>query len=427
MALAAWVMEPCSPTSASNCTRPEPPRLSPPTVIQTEPPSSMRLSWSGMGHLLHHVARIHVQHLLAKHLHILRVVRDEHHGHAQRSLQRVQLGAHAHAQVGVERGEGFVEQQRTRPGHQRARQGRALALPAREFMRVLVRHLAQPEGIEPALHLRAGMGRRRVAPALQLAKGDVLAHVEVREQRVVLEQVGHGALPRRAGGGPGGGGKPPPTPPPPPPPASPSPPPGAPPPPPPPPGAQRRPRSSKVRWPERSVLRMSTSSRMLALHRVATRPGASLPTASNTATHTTEVMSTSRWATSSCPACTASYTAIDSVCVLPGMLPATISVAPNSPSARAKPSSTPARMPRQASGSVTRQNTPASEMPSTRAASCNCGSTASKAARAGLNTSGNATTVAAITAPVSVKMSWMPNVSCSQPPSQPLRPSSTSR
>src|SRR5664279_1733711 len=36
------------------------------------------------------------------------------------------------------------------------------------------------------------------------------------------------------------------------------------------------------------------------------------------------------------------------------MLPATISVAPNSPSARAKASNTPARMPRQASGSVTR-------------------------------------------------------------------------
>jgi hypothetical protein len=44
---------------------------------------------------------------------------------------------------------------------------------------------------------------------------------------------------------------------------------------------------------------------------------------------------------------------------LAGMLPATISVAPNSPRARAKASSTPARMPRQASGSVTRKNTAA--------------------------------------------------------------------
>ena len=42
-------------------------------------------------------------------------------------------------------------------------------------------------------------------------------------------------------------------------------------------------------------------------------------------------MSTSRFATSSRLACTASYTAIDSVCVLPGMLPATMGVAPNCP------------------------------------------------------------------------------------------------
>ena len=42
-------------------------------------------------------------------------------------------------------------------------------------------------------------------------------------------------------------------------------------------------------------------------------------------------------------ACTASYTAMDRVCVCPGMLPAIISVAPNSPKARAKASSKPLR------------------------------------------------------------------------------------
>ena len=84
-------------------------------------------------------------------------------------------------------------------------------------------------------------------------------------------------------------------------------------------------------------------------------------------------------------------------------------------------------MPRQASGSVTRQSTPHSLTPSTRAACSSRPSTASNAARAGLNTSGNATTLAAITAPCQVKIRLMPKVSCSQPPSQPLRPSSTSR
>src|SRR5574343_139876 len=48
MALAAWVMEPCVPTRDSSAMRPWPPRFSPPTVIQTEPPSSMRLSLPAM-------------------------------------------------------------------------------------------------------------------------------------------------------------------------------------------------------------------------------------------------------------------------------------------------------------------------------------------------------------------------------------------
>ena len=118
--------------------------------------------------------------------------------------------------------------------------------------------------------------------------------------------------------------------------------------------------------------------------------------------------------------------ATDSVWVRPGRLPAIISVAPNSPSARAKASSTPATMPRAASGSVTRKNTPAWHTPSTRAAFSSCASTFSKAARADLNTSGNATTAAAMTAPCQVKTSSMPQPA-SVSPSTPRRPSSTSR
>ena len=109
------------------------------------------------------------------------------------------------------------------------------------------------------------------------------------------------------------------------------------------------------------------------------------------------------------------------------MLPATIKVAPNSPSARAKASNSPARMPRQASGSVTRKNTAASRRPSERAASSSCGSTVSNAARAALNTSGNDTTAAAITAACQLKISRMPKCCSSQPPSGPCVPMSTSR
>ena len=141
----------------------------------------------------------------------------------------------------------------------------------------------------------------------------------------------------------------------------------------------------------------------------------------------TEVISTRTLARPSWPACTASYTAIESVCVLPGMLPATISVAPNSPSARANASSTPARMPRVASGSVTRKKTATGARPSTLAASSTCASTDSNAARADLQTNGKATIAAAITAPCQVKTRRMPKLLSSQAPSQPLRPTSTSR
>ena len=109
------------------------------------------------------------------------------------------------------------------------------------------------------------------------------------------------------------------------------------------------------------------------------------------------------------------------------MLPATISVAPNSPKARAKASSTPARMPRQASGKVTRKNTATLPRPSTRAACSSCMSTPSNAARADLQTNGKATIAAAITAPCQVKIRLMPKLRSSQPPSQPRRPMTTSR
>ncbi len=56
-----------------------------------------------------------------------------------------------------------------------------------------------------------------------------------------------------------------------------------------------------------------------------------------------------------------------SVRVRPGMLPATTMVAPNSPSARVNPSSAPARMVREASGSVTVVNTRHGPAPSVSA------------------------------------------------------------
>jgi hypothetical protein len=69
------------------------------------------------------------------------------------------------------------------------------------------------------------------------------------------------------------------------------------------------------------------------------------------------------------PASTAKKMAKGIVCVLPGMLPATISVAPNSPRARAKESTIPETIPGQARGRVIVKKTRGSVAPSVLAAS----------------------------------------------------------
>ena len=109
------------------------------------------------------------------------------------------------------------------------------------------------------------------------------------------------------------------------------------------------------------------------------------------------------------------------------MLPATIIVAPKSPSASAKTRIAPAAIPRQASGSVTAAKTDHSRRPSSRAASSKAGSTPSIAPRAGRRKSGNAATADAITAPDQWKTTITPNCLSSQSPTQPRRPRTCSR
>src|SRR5438094_4566624 len=92
-----------------------------------------------------------------------------------------------------------------------------------------------------------------------------------------------------------------------------------------------------------------------------------------------------------------------SVCVRPGMLPAIMIVAPNSPSARAKASTVPARMPRHARGSVTRKNAARGPQPSVRARPTRRGSTSSNPVRAERTRSGNAITIVASRTALQVK------------------------
>ena len=69
------------------------------------------------------------------------------------------------------------------------------------------------------------------------------------------------------------------------------------------------------------------------------------------------------------------------VSVTPGMNPATMTVAPNSPSALAKDNRMPAEMPRRASGRVMRKNTFQGERPRLEPASSNVRGTSSNAVR----------------------------------------------
>ena len=97
-------------------------------------------------------------------------------------------------------------------------------------------------------------------------------------------------------------------------------------------------------------------------------------------------------------------------------------VAPNSPSARAKAKSTPARSPRRASGTVMVQKTRHGEAPRVRAICSRRGLVSSNATRAARTSSGNDMTPSAMATARQVKTTSMPRCACSQPPMGPRRP-----
>ena len=106
-------------------------------------------------------------------------------GGAEPLVQRLDLGAHLHAQLRVEVGERLVEQEHRRLAHDGAAHGDALALAAGKRCRATVE-----EGFQ-ADHLG---GRRDALHALRLGHAgdlqriaDVLGHRHVRIKRVVLE------------------------------------------------------------------------------------------------------------------------------------------------------------------------------------------------------------------------------------------------
>ena len=119
---------------------------------------------------------------------VLVVVGDEERGQVEVAQQLGELESHGRARDRVERGERLVQQQHGRVARERARQADALPLAARELTRPCLRQVPDTEALEQLVHARAPASERDVAP-----------HGQVREERVVLEDVAHAALLRRDG------------------------------------------------------------------------------------------------------------------------------------------------------------------------------------------------------------------------------------
>ena len=115
---------------------------------------------------------------------------DEQERDADAALDGLEFGADLFAKVGIERGERFIEQQDVGFQHQRARQRDALPLAAGELggtARFLAGELNQIEHVaNPVADV--------IARAAAQAEFDVVAHREMRKERVVLKDRAYIAL-----------------------------------------------------------------------------------------------------------------------------------------------------------------------------------------------------------------------------------------
>ena len=120
------------------------------------------------------------------------VVRHQHRGDAEFALHGADGAPEFFADLGVERAEGFVEQQHLRLVRQRARHGDALLLAAGELARQALVHAFERHELEQFLAPGAPVGGLH-APHAQ-REFDVVGHGHVAEQRVVLEHEADAAI-----------------------------------------------------------------------------------------------------------------------------------------------------------------------------------------------------------------------------------------
>jgi len=108
---------------------------------------------------------------------VLEVVRDQDRRQPELPQQLLELPAHRGSRVCVERGERLVEQQDSWVPRERAGEGGALAFAARQLAGPHVCERRDPESLEQ-------LGGARLA-----SERDVALHRQVREERIVLEDV----------------------------------------------------------------------------------------------------------------------------------------------------------------------------------------------------------------------------------------------
>ena len=143
-------------------------------------------------------AGVHDRQAIGDRERLVLVVGDMHGGDAEPAQQLGELVAQRFLQLGVERGERFVEQQHARPHRDRTGEGDALPLPARKLGRTLGLEAVETHQIDQLADRATALGL--VDAAHEQAIADVRRDRHLREQRVALEHHADAALLHRPRG-----------------------------------------------------------------------------------------------------------------------------------------------------------------------------------------------------------------------------------
>src|SRR5579859_391548 len=132
-------------------------------------------------------------HGIGKLLCLSAIMGDQHNRHLKAALELAQRLPQTLADSGIQRIEGFIEQEQLRFSRQRPRQRDALLLSARERRWKTALHAIQFQGIQQFGDARVlsfpGCSPSNSTRDFGQTKGDVLCDVQVREERIVLGHV----------------------------------------------------------------------------------------------------------------------------------------------------------------------------------------------------------------------------------------------